>query len=200
MGRSPRYSRRAPPCRLCHRPSLRPSPDPSGSRTALTKQEDRPAGRSHQWLPAGLRWPQWFIRRISASRVQHCTSQESRMGMVYAGTAGSSSVCHPRKLTGGSPVLRRGRTFCACGRRPRNGGRPLKVARCPHGRRASVRRAAVTRLDGPCQSRLGRYGDREARRSAGPLALCFRGLRPCAGRSPTYWIKASAKNRQPTRT
>jgi hypothetical protein len=33
------------------------------------KQEDRPAGRSHQWLPAGLRWPQRYFRRISASRV-----------------------------------------------------------------------------------------------------------------------------------
>jgi len=39
-------------------------------------------GRSPQWLPAGLRWPQWCVRRITASRAMRSTSQESRMGVV----------------------------------------------------------------------------------------------------------------------
>ena len=47
------------------------------------KREDRPTGRSHQWLPAGLRWPRWCVRRITASPASRCTPQESRMGVDY---------------------------------------------------------------------------------------------------------------------
>ena len=64
------------------------------------KHEDRTAGRSHQWLPAGLRWPQRCIRRISASRVKRRTFRESRMGIVNARAAGSSSVCGGRAAQG----------------------------------------------------------------------------------------------------
>jgi hypothetical protein len=63
----------------------------------LHKHEDRPAGRSHQWLPAGLRWPQWDVRRISASRARcssytvfpqgTCQRRYSRMSSVAAGKA-----------------------------------------------------------------------------------------------------------------
>ena len=50
------------------------------------------AGRSHQWLPAGLRWPQWYARRITASRVQDCAYHESRMVTVHSRDASSASV------------------------------------------------------------------------------------------------------------
>ena len=43
------------------------------------KHDDRLAGRSHQWLPAGLRWPQWYARRITASRIELGSCQESRV-------------------------------------------------------------------------------------------------------------------------
>ena len=54
--------------------------------------EDRPAGRSHQWLPVGLRWPQCYIRRITASRVERCSCQESRTVAVYTPSSDLSSV------------------------------------------------------------------------------------------------------------
>jgi hypothetical protein len=44
---------------------------------------DSVSSRSHRWLPAGPQWPEWCVRRITASRVQCCTSQESRMVMAY---------------------------------------------------------------------------------------------------------------------
>ena len=58
---------------------------PLGSRVGvgLQKHEDRPAGRSHQWLPAGPQWPQRFVRRITASRLEHRSCQESRIRLLY---------------------------------------------------------------------------------------------------------------------
>jgi len=45
--------------------------------------EERLAGRSHQWLPARLRWPQWYVRRVSASRTERRSYQESRILLGY---------------------------------------------------------------------------------------------------------------------
>ena len=42
-------------------------------RRAPKTREDRPAGRSHQWLPAGERWPRTSRRRICASRQRQCS-------------------------------------------------------------------------------------------------------------------------------
>jgi hypothetical protein len=69
-----------------------------------------PPGRSGSWgtqrpvrgpesplLPAGLRWPQRFLRRVSASRLWCCSSQESRMRMAYTRSATRSSVWGRRR-------------------------------------------------------------------------------------------------------
>ena len=76
-----------PPC------SGLPTPAPSVPESAVTGL----AGRSHQRLPAGLRWPQWYARRISASRVELCSCQESRMGMAYSRSVTRSSVWGRRR-------------------------------------------------------------------------------------------------------
>ncbi len=81
-------ARRTPTTSQSARP-WRPRPHPTRVNRATASanprpgnHEDRPAGRSHQWLPAGLRWPQLYFRRIMASRV-HRSSQESRIRRTY---------------------------------------------------------------------------------------------------------------------
>jgi hypothetical protein len=87
----------------------------------VTRPKDRLVGRSPQWLPAGLRRPQWYARRIMASRVQRCTRQESRMRMMYSRPPTCSSVCHPCTFTGALP------TVYTTGRSVRAGGVPETV-------------------------------------------------------------------------
>jgi hypothetical protein len=70
-----------------------PAPFPlAPERVDPDKHEHRPTGRSHQWLPAGLRWPQWYVRRIAASRAQRCTCQESPLLLTLPAGRDSSPV------------------------------------------------------------------------------------------------------------
>ena len=62
--------------------SVPQAPGPS-ERSVFRNHEDRPAGRSHQWLPAGPRWPQRCVRRIAASRTERRSYQESRIFVSY---------------------------------------------------------------------------------------------------------------------
>jgi hypothetical protein len=79
VGRSPRCVRRAPPHRLCHRPLLRQDLDPPGSRSAPRSTKTGPRFGLTSGSPPDRGGRAWCVRRIIASRVKRCFSQESRI-------------------------------------------------------------------------------------------------------------------------